>query len=120
MIAALLAVGLVGCVEDTGPDPGACAAATVEIALALDGESLQPADPAVCRDQDVTMVIASEVDGVFHIHGYDAQVAATEVRADDELRLEFTASLSGQFTIELHPLEDPTGVDIGVLTVHEP
>ena len=119
-IGVLLVVALAACVQDTGPDPEACAEPSIEIVVALDAEGLRPADPAVCRDQEVTLVIASEVDGVFHIHGYDAQVPATEVRTGDEARLEFAASRSGQFPIELHPLDDPTGVDIGVFTVHEP
>lgn len=116
----LLLAALTGCVENGGPDPEACAAPSVEIVLTLDSDGLQPADPAVCRDQEVTIAIASEVDGVFHIHGYDDQVSAAQVQAGEELRLAFTASRSGQFPIELHPLEDPTGVDIGVFTVHEP
>lgn len=118
-IVLVLLLGLVGCVEST-QDPGACAAPSVEIVLGLDAEGLDPPDPAACRGQQVTLVVASEVDGVFHIHGYDEQLSAAEVRAGSELRLDFTASRSGQFPIELHPLDDPTGVDIGVFTVHEP
>lgn len=116
----LVVVALTGCVEDTGPDPEACAAPNIEILLSLDEDGLQPADPAVCRDQAVTLVIASEIDAVFHIHGYDDQVSAAQVQTGEELRLDFTASRSGQFPIEMHPLDDPTGMDIGVFTVHEP
>lgn len=108
------------CVEDTGPDAEACAAPSVEIELALSADAMAPNDPAVCRDQEVTLVIAPEVDGVFHIHGYDEQVPATEVRTGEEIELRFTASRSGQFPIELHPGDDPAGVEIGVFTVHEP
>ena len=111
---------LTACVEDTGPDAETCAAVTVEIELALAAEALEPSDPAVCRDQEVTLIISPEVDGVFHIHGYDEQVPATEVRNGEEAELEFTASRSGQFPIELHPLDAPAGVEIGVFTVHEP
>ena len=111
---------LTACVEDSGPDAAACAAPTIEIAVALSADALEPNDPAVCRDQEVTLIITPAVDGVFHIHGYDAQVPATEVRSGEEIEVEFTASRSGQFPIELHPLDDPAGVEIGVFTVHEP
>jgi hypothetical protein len=111
---------LTACVEDTGPDPAACAAPTVEIQLSLSADALDPNDPAVCRDQAVTLVIQPELDGVFHIHGYDAEVPATEVRAGEPIALEFTAGRTGQFPIEVHPSDDPVGVEVGIFTVHEP
>lgn len=111
---------LTACVEDTGPDPEACAAPTAEIQLVLSADALDPNDPAVCRDQQVTLLIQPQVDGFFHIHGYDQEVPATEVRSGEPIALEFTAALSGQFPIELHPADDPAGVEVGVLTVHEP
>lgn len=111
---------MAACVEDTGPDPEACAAPTVEIQLSLSADALDPNDPAVCRDQEVTLVIEPELDGVFHIHGYDAEVPATEVRAGVPIALEFTAARSGQFPIEVHPSDDPAGIEVGVFTVHEP
>lgn len=123
MLAALagtLMILLGACVEDTGPDAEACAAPAVTIELALSAEALDPSDPAVCRDQAVTLIISPEVDAVFHIHGYDEEVPATEVRSGEETELQFTASRSGQFPIEMHPLDDPTGVEIGVFTIHEP
>lgn len=111
---------LTACVEDTGPDADACAAPTIQVELTLAADALEPSDPAVCRDQEVTLVITPAVDGVFHIHGYDEQVPASEVRSGEEVELEFTASRSGQFPIEFHALDDPAGVEIGVFTVHEP
>jgi hypothetical protein len=122
IVAALATVLLLltACVEDTGPDAEACAAPTVKVELALSADALDPNDPAVCRGQVVTLVISPQVDGVFHIHGYDDEVSATEVRSGEVLELEFTAARSGQFPIELHPADDPAGVEIGVFTVHEP
>jgi hypothetical protein len=114
------AVGLVACVEEGRPDDDACSAPAVEIELTLDADSLTPNDPAVCGGQAVTLVIDSAVDGIIHIHGYDEWVPATEVQADEELRLTFDAERTGQFPIELHPADDPAGVGIGVFTVHEP
>lgn len=82
--------------------------------------AMTPRSLEVCRDQQVTLVIEPETEGVFHIHGYDETVPATTIEAGVELRLEFVAGRSGQFPIELHPADDPTGVGIGILTVHEP
>lgn len=111
---------LSACVADTGPDAEACEAASVEIELTLSADAMEPSDPAVCRDQAVTLVLSPQVDGVFHIHGYDEQVSATEVRSGETIELQFTAARSGQFPVELHPAGDPAGVEVGVFTVHEP
>lgn len=111
---------LTACVEDTGPDAEACAAPTVRIELDVSADAMVPNDPSVCREQEVTLVIAPTVDGVFHIHGYDEEVPATEVTSGEVLTLDFTAARSGQFPIELHAADDPEGVEIGVFTVHEP
>lgn len=120
VIAVLLLVALSACVEETGPDPEACAAPSVTIELSLTADVLDPAAISVCRDQDVTLRIVSDVEGVIHIHGYDAEVPATQLKTVGETRLDFTASRSGQFPMELHPQEDPTGIPVGVFTVHEP
>jgi hypothetical protein len=109
---------LAACVDDTRPSSCESPAATLE--LTLTAESLTPTDPAVCRDQAVTLVIASDVDGVIHIHGYDDHVDATEVTAGEELRLEFSADAAGQFPVELHTDDAPAGTSVGVFTVHEP
>lgn len=115
-IALALIAALAGCI---GGDAD-CAALPTRIELTLTAEGLTPANPAVCRDRDVTLVVTSEVDGVFHIHGYDEQVPATTVTAGEVTELEFTASRSGQFPIELHTDEHTEGVNRGIFTVHEP
>lgn len=111
---------LVACVDDNRPDDEACAAPSITLDVTLTEESLTPTDPAVCRGQEVTLSVTPEVDGVLHIHGYDAAVPATEVRDGQAVQLEFTADRSGQFPIELHTAEDSQGVSVGVFTVHEP
>jgi hypothetical protein len=117
LLASITALGI-GCVTDSRPD--ACDEPSITLELELSADSLTPAAPAVCRDQEVTLVIASAVDGIIHFHGYDAFVPASEVSAGQELRLSFDAERSGQFPIELHLAADPTGVGVGVFTVHEP
>lgn len=117
---ALMALPLViaGCVTDSRPS--ACDQRAITIDLQLTADALTPSDPAVCRDQEVTLVFTSKVDGVIHIHGYDEIVSATEVSAGEELRLSFVAERAGQFPIELHPEADPAGAGVGIFTVHEP
>ena len=105
-----------GCIGAT-PD---CAALPTEIELTLTADSLTPSDPETCRRADVVLTVHSDVDGILHIHGYDAEVPATPVAAGDEVVLEFRASRSGQFPIELHTDENTQGVNVGLLTVHEP
>lgn len=113
----LLAAGLAACVEDSRPS--SCEGpATIDAALSA--EALSPPDPAVCRGQEVTLRVASEINGVIHLHGYDDQVPATPVTAGETLELRFTAGRSGQFPIELHPEQDPRGHEVGIFTVHEP
>ncbi|HEX5039723.1 MAG TPA: copper resistance protein CopC [Candidatus Limnocylindria bacterium] len=114
----IVVVGLAGCVSDNRP--AACDAEHVTIDLALTATELTPNDPAVCRDQDVTLVVDSQTDGVLHLHGYDEAVPATTVMAGETVTLEFTASRSGQFPIELHGGDNPEGINVGIFTVHEP
>lgn len=113
---ALIAI-LAACVDDGRP---ATCDGPIVLDLTLDADSLTPSEVAVCRDQEVTLRVASEVDGVIHLHGYDDQVGATPVTAGETLELRFTAARSGQFPIELHPEDDPRGIAVGIFTVHEP
>ena len=118
VLSLLAVVILAACVNQNRPETCYEPSATVE--LTLTAESLSPTDPGVCRDQDVTLIVHSEVDGTLHIHGYDEAVPATEVTQGEELRLEFTATRAGQFSIELHTDAAPQGVGVGIFTVHEP
>lgn len=113
----LLVLGgiLVACIA---PAP-ACEDLPSTLDLVLDAEGLEPSDPSVCSGADVTLSIDSRVDGVFHIHGYDAEVPAAEVVAGETLELRFAAERSGQFPIEFHAADDPEGVNVGLFTVHE-
>jgi hypothetical protein len=115
LIAALL---LAACVEESRPS--GCDEDEVEIAVELTATTMTPSAPAACRDQAITLLVTSEVDAVFHIHGYDDSVPATEIAADATTSIEFVAERAGQFPIEIHPAEDPQGVEVGILTVHAP
>jgi hypothetical protein len=116
ILAGTLVVGNAACISG-GP---ACDALPTRIELTLRADSVTPDDPAVCRGRDVSLVLTSEVDGVLHVHGYDAELPATTVTAGEIVELIFTADRSGQFPIELHTHDRPQGLSLGILTVHEP
>ena len=119
VIAIAIAVAVGGCVDQQGL-PADCDEPAASRDVTLTGTELTPNAIEACRGQDVTLTIDPEVDGVFHIHGYDEQVPATTVHAGEELTLGFAAERSGQFPIEVHPAENPAGVNVGIFTVHEP
>ena len=102
------------------PGGSACPSAEPVIDVAVTATSMTPSDPDACRGQDVTLRVAAEADGVFHIHGYDEAVPATTVTAGQTTELSFTADRAGQFPIEFHAADDPQGVEIGILTINEP
>jgi methionine-rich copper-binding protein CopC len=102
------------------PSASSCPSAQPVIDVAVTATSMSPSDPAACRGQEVTLRVAAEADGVFHIHGYDDAVPATSVAAGETTAISFTADRSGQFPIEFHALDDPAGVEIGILTINEP
>ena len=115
---ALLLVALGACVTQSRPT--ACDDAQVTLEVVVTADSMRPENLAVCREQAVTLVINSSTDGYLHVHGFDEFLPVTEVSAGTEERVEFTAGRSGQFPIELHLGTDPSGLGVGILTVHEP
>jgi hypothetical protein len=100
--------------------PATCQEPSVVMHATLANEQLTPGTLEVCHDQRVTLTLDVERDGIIHLHGYDDQVAATEVQAGQALDLEFTAVRSGQFPIALHTADGPAEVTVGTLIVHEP
>lgn len=113
-------LALAGCVPGTGTDNESCSEPSVHLQLTLTDDGLEPASPSVCRDQAVHLSVESDLDGVLHIHGYDSEVPAFEVSSTETTEVSFTAGRSGQFPVEFHATDDPRGVGVGVLTVHEP
>ena len=117
-LVAMLAVGLIaaGCV----PGDPACAEPSVSLEVRVTDTAMDPSTLTACRDQDVSLEVTSETDGVFHIHGYDEQVPATSLVPGEVTTLEFTADRAGQFIIELHDHSGDESTEVGVLTVNEP
>lgn len=107
---------LTACVDDVRPS--GCDAETVELLVTLDAAEMTPRSLAVCRGQEVTLAVDSSVDAVFHVHGYDDALPAASVVAGETAELTFTADREGQFPIEIHPSDDPQGIEVGILTVH--
>ena len=114
-----LGVLLTACVGDAGL-PETCHDPAVAFTATLSGEQLEPATFDVCRGQAVTITFTIDRDGVLHLHGYDDQVPAAEIRAGQETVFEFDAVRSGQFPIALHTTDGPAETTVGALTVHEP
>lgn len=119
-LSALAAGGmlLAGCVPGTVL-PATCDDASVTVAATLVEERLEPATLEVCRGQEVTIELTVERDAVVHLHGYDTELPAREVRAGEDVSLSFTASRAGQFPIEIHTTDGPAEAQAGTLVVHE-
>jgi hypothetical protein len=107
-----------GCVDAERPTD--CGDEEVARELQVADGRATPDDPAVCRGQDVTLRVISEEDGILHVHGYDDELPAIPVVAGQTIEVRFIAARSGQFRVELHRDEDPAGVEVAILTVHEP
>lgn len=114
----VLAALCIGCVEQADL-PDDCDAPSVERQASLSGERLEPDAIDVCKGQQVTLEITTERAGEIHLHGYDEEVPGVEVEPGDTAIFEFTASLAGQFVIELHDEAAGTETEVGLLTVHE-
>ena len=116
-IVAVLVASLVvtGCIDQGRPD---CDEEGVTLQLTIAERTLAPANPSVCRDQEVTLRVTIDEAAVLHIHGYDA--LATEIAPEEVSEVSFRAERSGQFPIEIHAGDDARGVEVGILTVHEP
>lgn len=112
----LVAVVAVGCT----PGDTACDDPAVTLEATVTDTAMDPSALTVCRDQEVTLEVSAETDGVFHVHGYDDQIPAVSLEPGEVTVLEFTADTAGQFIIELHAHDGGSETEIGVLTVNEP
>lgn len=117
-IAAAGGILLAGCVPDTDL-PETCDDASVTFQATLVEERLEPSTLEACRGQQVTIQLRVERDAIFHLHGYDAELPAREVRTGEDVALTFEASRAGQFPIEIHTTDGPGEAEVGTLVVHE-
>ncbi len=94
----LVTLGLAGC---TNPSP------VESTRILLDVTATAPAEPReeeVPLRSTVTLVVASEVDGLLHVHGFDEEVDLVAGQTSD---VTFRASMAGAFEVETH---DPDAV----------
>lgn len=115
----LVAAILIACVPQVEL-PAACNAPSVTLRATVTEGELDPSILEVCRGQQVTLVVTIQRAGVFHVHGYDDQLAAAELFAGEELELPFVAVRSGQFPIVYHATDGSSEETVGTLIVHEP
>jgi hypothetical protein len=107
------------CVPSTNL-PSSCSEAAVTISATLSDSGMQPSQFDVCRDQEVTITVASQVAGELHFHGYDTDIPEQELQAGQSVTVKFTASHVGQFSVELHPADGSDEREVAKLVVQEP
>lgn len=100
--------------------PSTCSEAAVTISATLSDNGMQPSQFDVCRDQEVTITVASQVAGELHFHGYDTDIPEQELQAGQSVTVKFTASHVGQFSVELHPADGSDEREVAKLVVQEP
>jgi hypothetical protein len=119
ILIAVLTAALSACVPSTNL-PATCHDPSVAFSATLVDERLEPATFDVCRGQQVTLTFTIQRDGILHLHGYDEELGAQEVRAGQTLDFGFEAVRAGQFPIALHPADGHDELDVGTLIVNEP
>lgn len=106
---------LAGCAASPS---GPCGQTSTDIEVSVSADEMTPSALEACRDVEVTLEVASGIDGEIHVHGVGDGVES-ELVAGESATLTFTPSVAGQFIIEVHPGEGEE-FEAGVLTVHEP
>ena len=72
---------------------------TIEVSAEKIGDTLQPKDIKVKHKQDVTINIKSDVDGTFHIHGYNLE---KDLKSGEKAEIRLVADATGRFPIGFH------------------
>ena len=114
-----LAFATTACVEATSL-PSTCGDPSVSISATLTATAMQPNKFEVCRNQQVTITVATEVGGELHFHGYDDEIGEKEITAGGTLTITFKAAHPGQFPVELHPADGSDEFEVAPLVVNEP
>lgn len=71
----------------------------IEVSAEKIGDTLQPKDIKVKHKQDVTINIKSDVDGTFHIHGYNLE---KDLKSGEKAEISLVADATGRFPIGFH------------------
>ena len=80
----------------------------IEVSVEKVGDILQPKDTKVKHKQDVTINIKSDVDGTFHIHGYNLE---KELKSGQNSEIRFLADATGRFPLGFHKAESSSKDD---------
>jgi len=114
-----LLIGISACVPATSL-PATCNDPTVSFSATLTATAMQPNRFDVCRGQEVTIKVATQVSGELHFHGYDDELGEKPITAGQTLTVVFKATHAGQFPIELHPEGGSDEREVAALVVNEP
>ncbi len=74
-------------------------ASKIEVSVEKVGDTLNPRDIKVKHKQDVTIKIKSDVDGTFHIHGYNLE---KDLKSGEKAEIRLVADATGRFPIGFH------------------
>lgn len=80
-------------------------ARTITVSV-TDGKTMTPSVWTANLNDELTVIITSNIDGEAHLHGYDIPF---ECRAGQPLSKQFKADKSGQFPIEWESTSTPLG-----------
>lgn len=114
-----LLIGMAACVPSTSL-PSTCNDPTVSFSTTLTTAAMQPNKFEVCRNQQVTITVATEVGGELHFHGYDDEIGEKPITAGGTLTVSFKATHPGQFPVELHAEDGSDEREVAALIVNEP
>ena len=117
--AASLLIASAACVPSTSL-PATCNDPTVSFSATVTATAMQPNKFEVCRNQQVTITVATEVGGELHFHGYDDEIGEKPITAGGTLTVSFKATHPGQYPIELHPEDGSDEREVAQLVVNEP
>ena len=97
---------IVGCSNSEGGSDNT--GVKIEVSVEKVGDILQPKDIKVKHKQDVTINIKSDVDGTFHIHGYNLE---KELKSGQNSEIRFLADATGRFPLGFHKAESSSKDD---------
>jgi len=104
---AALSLSIAACGSESEPEHRTLNLEVSEGAINLSGEELR-----VTQGDTVTVSVASDEHGLFHLHGYDHEVP---VGPGEAAEFTFNASASGRFNFTFHPAGEEAVVDHGTL-----
>jgi len=97
LIGVLLVLIMVGC-SNSEIDSDSIGS-KIEVSVEKVGDTLQPKDIKVKHKQDVKIIVKSDADGTFHIHGYNVE---KELVSGEKSEISLISNATGRFPIGFH------------------